>query len=388
MKLNKSEFQSILTISSVVSLRLLGIFLILPVFSVYAQEYPGSTLTLSGIAFGIYALFQSLLQIPFGWASDRYGRKIILVSGLIIFSAGSFICGFADSIYELIAARALQGCGAVGAVAIASLGDITRPSVRAQSFSITGILIGVSFIISLIIGPLIASYTGFRNLFHILGFLGILAVILTLLFFPDLEKKVQDKRGLGILKLNRDPEIVKLFFSVFTISFILNLFLFIYPLSLEMVDIDITEVWKIYLIILAPSAVFVYPYIRFSEKRGNLDPGTKIGFVSLLLAFTLYFIGSDLRNILYLAGITFFFGHTIYQSILPAFLTLRIPSKNRGISSGFYNLSSFFGASAGGMLSGMLYEINHNIPVIMCVIIILIWYVVGLPRQPGNQITE
>lgn len=384
MKLNKREVQSILTISSVVSLRLLGIFLILPVFSIYAQEYPGSTLTLSGIAFGIYALFQSLLQIPFGWASDRYGRKNILIFGLFVFSAGSVVCGFADNINELILARAIQGCGAVGAVAIAALGDLTRPAVRAQSFSITGIIIGSSFVISLILGPLLASFLGFRSLFFILAILGLLAIFLTIAFFPQIEKQQYHEPSLKLFSLSVDKEIGKLLLSVFTISFVLNLFLFIYPLSLEIVNIDTSRIWQIYMLIVLPSAIFVYPYIRYSEKKGDLERGTRIGFVFLLFSFITYVLGQNVKFALYLTGIVFFLGHTIYQSILPAFLTLRIPSKNRGITSGFYNLSSFFGASAGGMLSGLMYEIDPHLPVLACIILILLWLFIGLPKQPHN----
>lgn len=387
MKLNKSEVQSILTISSVVSLRLLGIFLILPVFSIYAQEYPGSTLTLSGIAFGIYALFQSLLQIPFGYASDRYGRKNVMIAGLLIFSAGSVICGFADNINELIIARALQGCGAVGAVAIAALGDLTRPSVRAQSFSITGIIIGSTFISSLVLGPLLASFMGFRSLFFILAALGFVAIVLTIYFFPEIKKsEYKSNEPLrGIMSLNMDQEIKKLFVSVFTVSFVLNLFLFVYPLSLQSINVNTAEIWKIYLIIVLPSALFVYPYIRYSEKKGTLGNGTRIGFVFLLLSFALYFFGQNFSYLLYLTGIVFFLGHTIYQSILPAFLTLRIPSRNRGVTSGFYNLSSFFGASVGGMLSGMMYELNTQMPILICILVIFVWIYLGLPAQPDQN---
>ena len=131
MKLSSEEKRSTFTIAVIVSTRLLGIFLILPVFSIYAKMYPGATLSLASIAFGIYPLVQSLLQLPFGWASDRFGRKKVLIFGLALFSFGSLVCAMADNIYKLIAARALQGSGAVGAVAIASLGDLVRPKLIA-----------------------------------------------------------------------------------------------------------------------------------------------------------------------------------------------------------------------------------------------------------------
>jgi len=136
-------------VSLIISLRLLGIFLMLPVFSVFAVRYPGATLPLAGIAFGVYPLTQSFLQIPLGWASDRWGRKPLILFGLLLFTVGSLICGFARDIVELIVARAIQGSGAIASVALAALADLTRPSVRAQAFTVTGIVIGATFMLGL-----------------------------------------------------------------------------------------------------------------------------------------------------------------------------------------------------------------------------------------------
>ena len=149
----RDEIAPIILVSLISALRLLGIFLMLPIFSVYAVRYPGASAALAGVAFGVYALVQSVLQIPLGWASDRWGRKPVLVGGLALFVAGSIGCALATDIYGLILARALQGTGAVGSVAFAALADLTRPSVRAQAYTITGIAVGVSFMIGLLAGP-------------------------------------------------------------------------------------------------------------------------------------------------------------------------------------------------------------------------------------------
>jgi len=389
MKLNSSEKKSTLTIAVIISLRLLGIFLILPVFSVYTTDYPGSTLTLAGIAFGIYALTQSLLQIPFGWASDKYGRKKILILGLILFSVGSIICALAGNIYELIIARALQGSGAVGSVAIASLGDTTRPGVRAQAFTITGIVIGIAFVVSLVLGPLLAIEIGFNSLFYVLAFLGVVAIITTSVLFPTINKKdIQKQSGQKILDIIRNGDIKLLLIAAFILSFVLNLFLFIYPLSWTTLNTSTSNFWLIYLIILLPSGLLTYPYIKYSEKNNQLRRTLRIGFVFLLLGFLIYFIGNKGRIILFSTGIFFFLGHTIFQSILPAFLTQRISSENRGISSGVYSLANFFGASIGGMSSGFLYTININLPLIVSLIILSAWIIIGLPNQPDKEKLE
>jgi MFS family permease len=389
MKLNSSEKKSTLTIAVIISLRLLGIFLILPVFSVYTIDYPGSTLTLAGLAFGIYALTQSLLQIPFGWASDKYGRKKILILGLILFSVGSIICALAGNIYELIIARALQGSGAVGSVAIASLGDTTRPQVRAQAFTITGIVIGISFVVSLVLGPLLAIEIGFNSLFYVLAFLGVVAIIITSVLFPTIKKEdIQTQSGQKILDIIRNRDIKLLLIAAFVLSFVLNLFLFIYPLSWTTLNTSTSNFWLIYLIILLPSGLITYPFIKYSEKNNQLKRTIKIAFIFLLLGFLIYFIGNKGRIILFSTGILFFLGHTIFQSILPAFLTQRISSENRGISSGVYNLANFFGASIGGMSSGFLYSKNLNLPLIVSLIILSAWILIGLPNQPDKENLE
>ena len=386
MKLNSSEKQSTFIIAVIISLRLLGIFLLLPIFSVYTTDYPGATLTLAGIAFGIYALNQSLFQIPFGWASDHYGRKNILILGLVLFSVGSVVCALAGNIYELILARALQGSGAVGSVAIASLGDTTRPQIRAQAFTITGIVIGIAFIVSLVLGPLLALKIGFDGLFYILALLGVIAIIITYFLFPDIEKeKAQPQTAQKILNIISNWDIKLLLVAAFVISFVLNLFLFIYPLSWTSLNVSTSKFWLIYLIIILPSGLLTYPYIRYTEKINGLKSAIKLAFIFIILGFLIYMIGNKERIVLITTGILFFLGHTIFMAILPTFLTQRISSENRGISSGVYNLSNFFGASLGGMLSGFLYSINMDLPLIISIVLLAIWFFIGLPRQPDSD---
>ncbi|MGH7886216.1 MAG: MFS transporter [Thermodesulfobacteriota bacterium] len=385
MKLNKKELLSVLSIGIIIALRLLGIFLILPVFSIYTTSYPGSSLALAGVAFGIYALTQSLLQIPFGLASDKFGRKPVLIFGLLIFAVGSLLCGFADNIYELIFARAIQGSGAVGSVAIASLGDSTRDKVRAQAFTITGIMIGAAFIISLVIGPVLASKLGFKSLFFILSFLGIVAIMVTTLGFPKIEVKGQAADNISFFKRLKNIEIRKLFLATFIISFVLNLFLFIYPLSWKNLDFDLDKFWIVYLIILSPSALFVYPYIRIAEKREKLMLPLYIGHFFLILGITIYIFKSGSSTALYLSGAAFFLGHSLFQSLLPTFLTQRISSRNRGTSSGFFNLANSFGAALGGMLAGKLYDTYSLLPLFLGIALLFLWIYIGLPHPPINS---
>lgn len=387
MKLNKHELRCVLVIGTIIALRLLGIFLIVPVFSIYAVNYEGATLSSAGVAFGIYALTQSLLQIPFGMASDRFGRKPVIVSGLIIFCLGSILCGFADNIWELIITRALQGSGAIGAVAIATLGDSTRNQVRAQSFMLTGIIIGTAFIISLVIGPVLASKFGFESLFFILAALGSMAVFVTLFMFPELPKKKTGSRKEILLKL-REPEVGKILSSTFITSLTLNLILFIYPLHWKNLGTGPEDLWFVYLVILVPSALLVNLYVRISETRRTLRHAARFGLFFLVAAFSVYLLRESDSITLYVAGGAFFFGYTIFQSILPAFVTQRVSSENRGVLSGFFNLANFMGACVGGMSSGILYETHESLPLIFGLLFLVLWKFIGLPRPPLEHAEE
>ena len=382
MNLNRYELRCVLVIGTVISLRLLGIFLIVPVFSIYAVNYEGATLSSAGVAFGIYALTQSLLQIPFGMASDRFGRKPVVVSGLLIFCLGSVLCGFADNIWELIITRALQGSGAIGAVAIASLGDSTRSEVRAQSFMLTGIIIGTAFITSLIVGPVLAAKFGFESIFFILAALGLIATLVTLLMFPELPKRKTGTRR-GILLKLKEPEVRKILSSAFITSLALNLILFIYPLDWRNRGTEPEDLWFVYLVILAPSALLANAYIRISERRKTLGKTTRFGLFFLVASFLIYLSPVSGGGIsLYLAGGTFFLGYSIFQSILPAFVTQRVSSENRGILSGFFNLANFMGACVGGMFSGILYEAHESLPIVFGLLFFLLWKFIGLPGPP------
>jgi len=387
MKLNRYELRSVLVIGTIIALRLLGIFLIIPVFSIYAVNYEGATLSSAGVAFGIYALTQSLLQIPFGMASDRFGRKPVIVLGLLIFCVGSVLCAFADSIWELIITRAIQGSGAIGAVAIAILGDCTRNEVRAQSFMLTGIIIGTAFIISLIVGPVLAGKFGFESLFFILAALGLIAVLVTLFMFPELPKKKTRDRKEILLKL-REPEVGRILSSTFITSICLNLILFIYPLDWKNIGTSPQDLWFVYLVILAPSALLANAYIRISETRKKLKQATRFGLFFLVAAFLIYLLRASDSITLYLAGAVFFLGYSIFQSILPAFVTQRVSSENRGVLSGFFNLANFMGACMGGMSAGILYETHQSLPLIFGLLFLILWSFVGLPGPPLEQAEE
>jgi len=381
----RGEIAPVITVSLISALRLLGIFLMLPIFSAYAVRYPGASPALAGVAFGIYALVQCFFQIPLGWASDRWGRKPVLLAGLLLFTLGSVGCAWAHDIYGLILARALQGTGAVGAVAFAVLADLTRPSVRAQAYTITGIAIGASFMIGLLAGPFLAANIGLNGLFYLLAALGFLSMVLTATSFPPAQRRAGAELPMGFKTILAEARLRPIFIATFVLSFALNLFFFTYPLSWTEIGFDKAQLWKVYLIIFLPSVLLVFPYMRRAEKAGRFRRPIMIGWLSATLGYAIYLIGAQYDLLLYISGAAFFLGYSIYQPMLPTFLTQQVPAAGRGTASGVYNSFGFIGSSLGGMLGGALIHVSPVLPELIGVAVLISWFFLGLPVPPKSD---
>jgi len=379
---NREEIAPVIVVSLISALRLLGIFLMLPIFSAYAVRYPGASAPLAGLAFGIYALIQCIFQIPLGWASDRWGRKPVLIFGLVLFCLGSVACALAESIGGLILARALQGTGAVGSVAYAALADLTRPSVRTQAYTITGIAIGASFMIGLLAGPFLAAHIGLSGIFYVLAGLAFLSMTLAAVSFPKQRPGAQTETPMALRPILTDKRLRSIFIAAFVLSFALNLFFFTYPLSWTDMGLEKAQLWKVYLIIFMPSVLFVFPYMRRAEKQGRFRRPIMLGWLSATVGYSIYLFGAQYEILLCVSGAAFFLGYSIYQPILPAFLTQQVPSAGRGTASGVYNSFGFIGSSLGGILGGALIHISPSLPELAGVAMLIAWYFLGLPVAP------
>ena len=380
----RAEIGPVIVVSLISALRLLGIFLILPVFSVYAVHYPEANLAMAGVAFGAYALTQSILQIPLGWASDRWGRKLILLIGLALFGVGSIGCGLAQNIFQLIIARVIQGTGAIGSVALAALADLTRPAVRTQAFTVTGIAIGSAFMIGVLGGPLLAASIGLSGLFYVLAALAFSAMVLAAISFPKKNRSVDKQPAMAFKPILMHGELRPIFVAAFVLSFTLNLFFFTYPLSWADIGLDRAELWKVYLIIFLPSALLVFPYMRRAERLGRFRMPIIIGWLTAMTGYAVYLVGAQSDLLLYVSGTAFFFGYSLFQPLLPTFLTKRIPQAGRGTATGIYTFFGFIGSSLGGMLGGVLIHIYPSLPEFLGVMLLVLWYFSGLPTAPEN----
>ena len=384
MSFSTIEKKATTIVSLILSLRLLGLFMLLPIFSIYAIEYNNSNLFLAGVAIGIYSLAQAIMQVPLAYLSDKFGRKKIVILGLSLFTFGSLICYFSKDIDVLIFGRIIQGCGAISSVGVATLSENTSKDNRASAFTIVGLSVGVAFVIGFLIGPIVSSVFNFSALFLLLFIFGILAIVTTIIFYPErIEEKTNTTEN---NKFKISKELIKIYLSSFMLSLILSIFLFIYPLFWKFLEVPEMSLSIVYLIIFLPAAIFIYPSIRYLEKKNKLNLAIKSGWIFLSVGF-LYFIFQEQSDLtLYCLGIFFFLGITIFQSVLPSLLSLYVPDKMRATGTGPYYILSFMGHAIGSISAGYIYSrsLLFGMPssyvlIIISSIILLVWAIIGVP---------
>lgn len=380
--LTSKEARAVAAISFTMALRMLGIFLVLPIFSAHAMAYPGATPAKVGLAFGIYPLMQAVFQVPFGMLSDRKGRRFGLSLGLALFSLGSLLCAFSEDIQSLIVARAIQGTGAVGAVALAAISDVTRQESRAQAFMITGMTIGVAFMLGVLAGPMLAPILGLNGLFFVLAGLGLIGELVVARCFPKIPPSLKPTEAALKISWNQ-RDFLRVYLANFVLALTLNALFFLLPLELHALKFSKIGLGKAYLLMLLPSGILAFPFVRKAERLGSLNIAALLGFALIMFGF----IGDLLQSfnpkawaLLLFSGI-FFFGYTIEQALLPAFLTQRLEPGSRGRISGVYNLCAFLGSALGGILSGLLYPKGAPLPFFAGTLALALMGAFGLPLQ-------
>ncbi len=378
-------------VSLILSLRLLGLFMLLPIFSIYAIDYENSNAFLAGVAIGVYSLSQAIMQIPLAYLSDKIGRRVVVLIGLGFFTIGSLICYVANDINLLIFGRVIQGCGAISSVGVATLAENTNENNRASAFTIVGLSVGVAFVIGFLIGPFLSYLFNFKILFLLLFFFGILAILCASFLYPEGKITTKDVEKRDPFRMNSD--MVKIYSASFMLSIILSIFLFIYPLMWKDLGKSTNELSIVYLIVFLPAAIFIYPSIRYLEKIKRIDISTSFGWIFLFISF-LSFLFVE-RNIfsLYLLAIFFFLGSTIFHSTLPSLLSLKVSEKMRATGNGPYYIMSFLGHAIGSIIAGFFYSkaeyfgfSNYASLIFLCLMIVTVWTIVGLPKH--NSIKE
>ncbi|SEK79378.1 Predicted arabinose efflux permease, MFS family [Nitrosovibrio tenuis] len=363
-KMSPTEMRATVGLASIYGLRMLGMFIILPVFAFYAEDLPGgSNYTLVGIALGAYGLTQAILQIPFGWLSDRFGRKPVIYGGLILFAIGSFIAASASDIYGVIFGRIIQGAGAISAAIMALAADLTREEHRTKAMAAIGMTIGATFALSLVVAPALNRLIGVPGIFIMTGVLALLAMAVVSRIVPDpaisrfhSDTEASAGRFHNVL---RNGELLRLDFGVFALHAVLMALWLVVPLSLRTAGLAADQHWQVYLPVLLLSMVLVVPAIIYGEKKAKLKQ-VFVASVAVLLvsqALLAYMFNSLWGTTA--ALLVFFAAFNLLEATLPSLISKIAPVGAKGTAIGVYSSVQFLGTFVGASVGGYLYG-NHG----------------------------
>jgi MFS family permease len=355
------EQRATFALAAIYAVRMLGLFLIFPVFALYAEHLGGATPLLVGVAIGAYGLTQALLQIPFGMVSDRLGRKPVIVFGLLLFAAGSVVAALGTDVWTVILGRALQGAGAVAGVVMALLADLTRESQRTKAMATIGMTIGLSFSVALVAGPLLDRLWGVPGIFWLVAAFALGSIGLLLWGVPTPQRSVVHRDAevvggqLGAVLRNR--ELLRLDFGIFALHTVLtSLFLAVPLLLRDAAGLATVDHWQVYLPALALSVAVMIPLIVLAERRGRMK-GVFLGAIALVLVAQLglnVYAGSALAIAAWV--FLFFAGFNVLEATLPSLVSKIAPAAAKGTAMGIYATAQFAGAFVGGLGGGLAHQ--------------------------------
>ena len=377
--MTKLERSFALKISLIMATRMMGLFMIFPIFSVYANNYTSVTPLLIGAAIGAYGLTQAFFQIPFGYLSDKYGRKPLLILGLIIFFMGSVVAATADDIFQVVIGRALQGAGAISAVLMAFLADYISENERSKANAFVGVQIGVAFMLALLLGPVIVYQIGISGLFWTIAALSIVA-LLVVTTLPHAKPKKQYTLSIENFKRILTPALLRLDFSVFALHLILTSAFIAIPIFLvENNILSIQDNWQIYLPVIILSFLGMVPMIIVATKYQKTKTIFLLAIFLLALSQMLFYQTALNYATFFIILTLFFTAFNALEALLPSLIAKTATSDKRGLAMGFYASSQFLGAFVGGIVGGWIYHtLGLNSVFLFTTFIALIWWLIAL----------
>ncbi|WP_338466734.1 MFS transporter [Novosphingobium sp. ZN18A2] len=388
-----NEKRAASSLAAVFSVRLLGLFMIYPVFAAYAHNLAGATAYTIGLALGIYGLTQGLLQIPFGLASDRIGRKRMIVLGLLIFAIGSAIAAMSHTIMGMVIGRAIQGAGAVGSVILALVADLTAEENRTKAMATVGITIGFSFMVAVVAGPIAASIVGVSGIFWLMVVLGLAGIAITLFVVPHPPRAVhhRDAQVTASMfgRILRNGELLRLDFGIFALHAMLTSSFLVMPQLLKAsLGITAQQQWMVYLPVFAIAVIVMVPAIIIAEKHRKMKSVVVAAIVAMAATQVLLIFAST-NTIALLAGVTVFFtGFNIMEATLPSLVTKTAPAEAKGTASGIYSSSQFIGIFVGGVFGGWAHKTWGNPGVFMLSsAIALAWVLIAATMREPRYLT-
>lgn len=386
--MNAVEKITSFSLAAVYALRMLGMFLIIPVFALYAPSLTGGeNKAWVGFAMGgAYGLTQAIAQLPLGMASDRFGRKKIIYIGLIIFAVGSFLAAWADSIYLLAAARALQGAGAVSAAVTALLADLTRVQVRTRAMAMIGVSIGVTFAVSMVLGPILATWIGVNGIFILTGVLTIIAIFTIAFFVPNPTEQKNRSESLPqkkmIALILKDNQLSRLNFGIFALHTAQMALFMSLPIALVDLGLAKTSHGWLYLPIVFVGFIFMVPAIIYGEKKHQLKKVFTSAIGVMIIAQLVLAFGLSSFFFVCFALVLYFVSFNILEATLPSLVSKLAPTDAKGTAMGIYNTAQSLGLFVGGAGGGVIFNHYgfHGI-FIFCSALMLIWFFLAITAK-------
>lgn len=391
------ERRSALSLGSIFALRMLGLFLILPVFAVYARHLPGGESAFAvGLTLGIYGLTQGILQIPFGAASDRWGRKPVIAAGLLIFAAGSILAALGSDIWTVMAGRALQGMGAVSAAVTAMISDSVRDRVLTKAMAIVGSSIGLTFAFSLVASPVLAHYIGVSGLFWLTAVLSLAAVWVTYRVVPDAPLVRKDaSTGSDWKATVFNPDLLRLNAGIFILHMAMMAVFVVIPVEMSRLGLPVSEHWQVYLPAVILSFAVLMPSISRAERAGKMKTLFLAAVLLLACVFAGFAAADDSLAAIGVLLFAFFCGFNILEATLPSFVSRTADASAKGLALGVYNTTQSIGLFVGGALGGWLSQTFGRTGVYaFCLVMTLVWFFIARgmtppaakAREPGEEI--
>ncbi len=387
------ERRASIGLAGIYGLRMLGLFIILPIFALYAEKLPGGqSHFLIGVALGAYGLTQAILQIPAGWLSDRFGRKPVIYVGLLLFALGSFIAASSDDIYWIIVGRVIQGAGAINAAVMALTADLTREEHRTKAMALIGMTIGVTFSVSMVLSPVLYQHIGMNGIFTLTGVLSLAAVAVVAWFIPQpaITRFHSDTEAntSKLAEVLRNKDLLRLDFGIFTVHAVLMSVFMRVPFLLQADGLDVSQHWRIYLPVMLVAFVLMVPPIIIAEKKAKMK---QVFILAIAMAaggqVLLLLVQHSLWGMA-AALLVFFTAFNLLEAMLPSMISKIAPLASKGTAMGVYSsvqfLGAFFGAATGGLLM-QLY--GGNAVLIFAVGMLLLWLAVASTMPPPQPLT-
>lgn len=392
--MSEQEKRASLGLAGIFSMRMLGLFMILPVMALYTEHLDGITPVLLGLSISIYGLTQALLQIPFGLMSDRFGRKKIITIGLLLFLIGSVVAAMSTTIYGIIMGRALQGSGAVAAAIMALAADLTLEQNRTKIMATIGISIGISFGVAMVLGPVLASVIGLQGIFWFTALLAAAGIFLLYNVVPEAKNIAvhRDAEPIPALmgKVLKDTQLLRLDFGIFCLHLVMTAMFVVLPLLMRgKLGLAAENHWMVYLPVLGLSVVAMVPFIIIAEKKRKM----KLVFVSAIATLSLaslglYLFSGSLWGMV-ASLFVFFTAFNLLEASLPSLISKIAFAGGKGTAMGVYSSSQFFGAFCGGLMGGLVWSQYGLLDVfLVCAVILFVWFLVALSMKSPRHMSS